>query len=52
MRVKMDVKEDANSYTVLAEIPGVKKEDIQVSIDGKSGGDQRRSQAPEGREAG
>ena len=34
VRVKIDVKEDANSYTVQAEIPGVKKEDIQVSIDG------------------
>jgi HSP20 family protein len=33
-RVKVDVKEDPNSYTVLAEIPGVKKEDVQVSIDG------------------
>jgi HSP20 family protein len=34
MRIKMDVKEDDKSYTVHAEIPGVKKEDIQVSIDG------------------
>jgi HSP20 family protein len=34
VRVKVDVKEDPTSYTVLAEIPGVKKEDIQVSIDG------------------
>ena len=34
VRVKVDVKEDPASYTVLAEIPGVKKEDIQVSIDG------------------
>jgi len=33
-RAKIDVKEDANSYTVLAEIPGVKKEDILVSVDG------------------
>jgi HSP20 family protein len=33
-RVKVDVKEDDKSYTVHAEIPGVKKEDIQVSIDG------------------
>jgi len=33
-RARIDVKEDANSYTVLAEIPGVKKEDIQVSVDG------------------
>ena len=30
----MDVKEDDKAYTVHAEIPGVKKEDISVSIDG------------------
>jgi HSP20 family protein len=34
MRIKMDVKEDDKSYVVHAEVPGVKKEDIQVSIDG------------------
>lgn len=34
MRVKMDVKENEKAYVVLAEIPGVKKEDIQVSIEG------------------
>jgi HSP20 family protein len=34
MRMKMDVKEDEKAYTVHAEIPGVKKEDIQISIDG------------------
>ena len=34
MRLKMDVKEDDKSYLVHAEVPGVKKEDIQVSIDG------------------
>lgn len=33
-RIKMDVKEDDKGYTVHAEIPGVKKEDIHVSIDG------------------
>ncbi len=33
-RIKIDVAEKDNAYTVLAEIPGVKKEDIQVSIDG------------------
>jgi HSP20 family protein len=32
--VKVDVKEDDKAYTVQAEIPGVNKEDIQVSIDG------------------
>jgi len=35
MQIKMDVKEDDNAYTVHADIPGVKKEDIQVSIEGK-----------------
>jgi HSP20 family protein len=34
MRIKMDVKEDDKAYVVHAEVPGVKKEDIQVSIDG------------------
>ena len=34
MQIKMDVKEDNNAYTVHADIPGVKKEDIQVSIEG------------------
>ena len=34
MRVRMDVKEDDKAYVVHAEIPGVKKEEIQVSIDG------------------
>lgn len=34
VRVKIDVKEDSSAYTVQAEIPGVKKEDIQVSVDG------------------
>ena len=34
MQIKMDVKEDDKSYTVHAEIPGVKKEDIHVTIDG------------------
>jgi HSP20 family protein len=35
MRIKLDVKEDDKAYVVHAEVPGVKKEDIQVSIDGK-----------------
>ena len=30
----MDVREDDKAYTVHAELPGVKKEDINVSIDG------------------
>jgi HSP20 family protein len=34
LRIKMDVKEDDKAYVVHAEVPGVKKEDIQVSIDG------------------
>lgn len=33
---KMDVKEEENAYRVHAEIPGVKKEDIQVSVDGNA----------------
>lgn len=34
IQFKMDVKEDEKGYTVHAEIPGVKKEDIHVNIDG------------------
>lgn len=34
IQIKMDVKEDDKGYTVHAELPGVKKEDIHVSIDG------------------
>lgn len=33
-QIKIDVKETNKSYTVHAEVPGVNKEDIQVSIDG------------------
>jgi len=33
-QIKMDVSEDEKAYHVKAEIPGVKKEDIKVSIDG------------------
>ncbi|RKJ94509.1 Hsp20/alpha crystallin family protein [Alicycliphilus denitrificans] len=33
-QIKIDVKEDDASYTVHAEVPGVPKEDINVSIDG------------------
>lgn len=34
VQIKLDVKEDDKAYTVHAEMPGVSKEDIQVSIDG------------------
>ena len=34
MQVRVDVSEDDKAYTIKAEIPGVKKEDIHVSIDG------------------
>lgn len=33
VQIKMDVKENDNSYIVHAEIPGVKKEDIHVTIE-------------------
>ena len=33
LKMKIDVKEDDKSFTVKADIPGVKKEDIQVDID-------------------
>jgi HSP20 family protein len=34
LQMKIDVKEDEQSYTVNADIPGVKKEDIKVDVDG------------------
>lgn len=33
-QIRIDVKEDDGAYNVQAELPGVPKEDIQVSIDG------------------
>jgi HSP20 family protein len=32
--IKMDVREDGDHYVVHAELPGVKKEDIHVVVDG------------------
>ncbi len=32
--IKVDVREAGNTYTVHAELPGMKKEDIHVQIDG------------------
>jgi HSP20 family protein len=34
VQIKMDVSEDDKAYRVHAEIPGVKKDDIHVSIEG------------------
>jgi HSP20 family protein len=34
VQIRMDVKEDEKAYAVHAEIPGVKKEDIHISIEG------------------
>jgi len=34
LKMKVDVREDEKAYTVKAEIPGVKKEDIQVDVNG------------------
>ena len=34
LQIKLDVSENDKSYTVKAEVPGVKKEDINVQIDG------------------
>jgi HSP20 family protein len=33
LTMKIDVKEDDKAFTVKADIPGVKKEDIQIDID-------------------
>lgn len=32
--IKVDVQEDDKSYTVRADVPGVKKDDIQVDVEG------------------
>jgi HSP20 family protein len=32
--IRVDVREDAKAYTVFAELPGVKKDGIQVEIEG------------------
>lgn len=34
LQIKMDVSEDEKAYVVKAEVPGVSKEDINISIDG------------------
>ena len=34
LKIKVDVKEDEKAYTVHAEIPGVRKDDIQVEVHG------------------
>ena len=34
VQIKLDVKEDDKAYTVQAEVPGVPKDDIHVSIEG------------------
>jgi HSP20 family protein len=34
LKMKVDVKEDEKAYTVHADIPGVKKEDIRVEVNG------------------
>lgn len=33
-QIRVDVSEDEQAYTIRAEIPGVKKDDINISIDG------------------
>lgn len=35
-QVRMDVKEDEKTYTVHADIPGVSRDDIHVTIDGNT----------------
>ena len=35
-QIKMDVKESNGDYKIKAEIPGVKKDDIHISIDGNT----------------
>jgi HSP20 family protein len=35
-RIRMDVSETDDAYTVKADIPGVKKEDIKIAVEGNS----------------
>jgi len=55
MRMKMDVTRTDDTYTAKAEIPGVKKDDIHVSIDGNevtiSGEIKKESEEKKGEEA-
>lgn len=32
--IRLDIREDENAYTVLADIPGARKEDIHIDVDG------------------
>ena len=54
MQVKMDVTKADDTYTVKAELPGIKKEDIHVSIDGSevtiSGEAKKESEEKKGEE--
>ena len=54
MRMKIDVTKAEDTYTVRAEIPGVKKDDVQVSIDGNevtiSGEARKESEEKKGEE--
>ncbi len=34
LKIKLDVKADNDAYTIDAELPGVKKDDIHVDVDG------------------
>lgn len=35
-KIKLDISESDNAYTVTAEVPGVAKDDIHVSVDGNT----------------
>ena len=35
-QIRIEVRENAHAYTLHAEMPGVRKEDIQVSLDGST----------------
>jgi HSP20 family protein len=53
-QIKIDVKEAEAAYTVLAEVPGARKEDLHVSVDGgtvtlQAEVRQQDQQAPEGK---
>jgi len=56
MQIKMDVTKADNAYTVKAEMPGVKKDDIHLSVEGNQvtiSGEARKESLPmKGKSAG
>lgn len=52
MEMRIDVNEDDRNYRVKVDVPGVKKEDIEVSVDGNQVTVQAESKREESRSSG